>query len=93
MKETSEAETQTQPNVESKLTWTGEPNYTRYFIVRIFKPQEYMTKTLKFKIQLGEDCYTSKNFIVKKGEKVTIKVLFCFVFLIKNPFFNKFEIN
>jgi hypothetical protein len=70
MKETSDSSVQTQPNLESKVTWTGEPNYTRYFIVRIFKPQEYSAKSLQFKITLGEDTYTSKNFNVKKGEKV-----------------------
>ena len=62
--------TQTQANVEEKAVWTGEPNYTRYFIVRIFKPTEFDAKNLKFNIQLNEDSYTSKNFVVKKGEKV-----------------------
>ncbi len=70
LKETSEKEAQTQANVEDKVVWTGEPNYTRYFIVRVFKPVEYEDKALKFNIQLNEDSYTSKNFVVKKGDKV-----------------------
>jgi len=53
--------------------WTGEPNYTRYFIVRVFRPVEYEGKALKFNIQLNEDTYTSKNFVAKKGDKVSRK--------------------
>ena len=64
--------TQTQPNLDTKCTWTGEPNYTRYFIIRLFKPIEYATKNLAFDISLNGDNYTSKNFVTKKTEKVII---------------------
>ena len=31
-KEFAEINTQTEPDVEDKLTWTGEPDYKRYFL-------------------------------------------------------------
>ncbi|CAF0939608.1 unnamed protein product [Brachionus calyciflorus] len=66
-KEIAEMNTQTEPDIEEKSTWTGEPDYTRYFIIRMFKPAEMNNKKIKFKLNFGKTSLYSKTFdIVKK---------------------------
>ena len=58
--------TQTEPDVEEKAIWTGEPNYTRYFIIRMFKPAEFNSKKIRFKITVGNVTLESKSFELVK---------------------------
>ncbi len=69
IQETAEKTSQTEPDNENVACWTGEPNYTRYFIIRLFKPQEFSSRKLKFKITYGATTYVSKNFESVKAEK------------------------
>jgi hypothetical protein len=66
-----ENNTQTEPDVQDKLTWTGEPNYRRYFIVRIFKPMEFNAKKIKFKVN-----YENSSFISEVFEPIKVKLNF-----------------
>lgn len=49
-----------------KSIWTGEPNYTRFFILRIFKPTEFYSKKINFQIKLGDTIHHSNTFDIIK---------------------------
>ena len=71
-----EAIVQTEPDVEEKFTWTGEPDYKRYLIVRLFKPAEFNGKKLVFTIKYGETTFVSSQFEAIKNEKVAHSIFF-----------------
>lgn len=61
-KEVAEVNTQTEPDVDDKTTWTGEPSYRRFFIVRLFKPAEFNAKKFKCRITFAGQTFESKIF-------------------------------
>ena len=65
-----DANIQTEPDVEEKFTWTGEPDYKRYFIVRLFKPAEFNSKKLVFTIKYAGTTFVSTKFEIVKSDKV-----------------------
>ena len=71
-KEVTEVEVQTHPDVDQKLTWTGEADYRRQFVVRIFKPAEFGLKRVRFKIKYENSSFTSSYFEVadKRGKEM-----------------------
>ncbi len=71
-KEVADVNLQTEPYVENQSTWTGEPNYKRFIIVRVFKPSEFALKKLKFKLRFNNTSYVSSSFDPPKIEKVYI---------------------
>jgi hypothetical protein len=67
--EKTEASTQTQIDTDEKHIWTGEPEYTRYLILRLFKPIGINAAKLKCYIQAGDQIFTSKQLEPPKPEK------------------------
>lgn len=67
--EKAEATTQTQIDTDEKNIWTGEPEYTRYFILRLFKPTGVNAVKLKCFIQIGDKICVSKQLEPPKPEK------------------------
>ena len=55
---------------ETKQTWTGEPDYHSYFIVRLFKPTGINVSKMRCAIELDKTRYFSKYLDTPKLDKV-----------------------
>jgi hypothetical protein len=62
-------DTQTEPDLEDKGCWTGEPIYKRYFIIRLFRPAEFNDKLMRAHIKFANIEFQSKWYELPKQQQ------------------------